>query len=207
MSAADVVYCMLTALFAAAAVRVLRHAIVSRRLAWRGRVDLSLHAAMALAMAVMPWNGVRILPAVPLTAFFAAAALWFPLTAVSRRQESRLTATARRLPYAVGMAAMAWMAHSMAVPSHETLAEGFPAAHQAAHLGHSAGGSKAGDVVTGVLALYLLVCALRSLTRDMPTLCRVPDTVALSTSFRDLYGHFWDGSMTLGTVIMLLVHH
>src|SRR4051794_20327447 len=151
MSAADVVYCMLTALFAAAAIRALRHAALSRSSGWRSRVDHFLHTAMALAMAEMPGNWGRMLAAPPPTAFFAAATLWFPLTALSRWQESRLTAIAPRLPYAAGMAAMAWMTHSMAGPSHENLAEGLPAAHQAAHLGHSAGESKAGDVVTGAL--------------------------------------------------------
>ncbi|MGI5134012.1 MULTISPECIES: DUF5134 domain-containing protein [unclassified Streptomyces] len=198
---------MLTALFAAAAVRALRHGVLSRGSGWRGRVDQFLHTAMALAMAVMPWRWGGMLSEVSLTAFFAAAALWFPLTAVSSRQKPRLTATARRLPYAAGMAAMAWMTHSMAALSHETLADGLSAANHAAHLGHIAGESKAGNAVTGVLALYLLVCALRSLMRGMPTLRWASDTVAASTSIRESCGHFWDGSMPLGTVIMLLMHH
>ncbi|WP_217551827.1 DUF5134 domain-containing protein [Streptomyces sp. GbtcB6] len=206
MTATDVVSCMLTALFAAAAVRALRYALVSRSLEWRGRVDHLLHTAMALAMAVMPWNRGPGLPELPQTAFFATAALWFPLTAAGCRQRSRLAAAARRLPYAVGMAAMAWMTLSMAGPSHTPVAEGLPSEHQALHLSHSAGELKAGTVVTGVLALYLLVVALRSLTRSMPTLRSVSDAVAISTSRRELYGCFWDGSMALGTVIMLLMH-
>ncbi|WP_089105531.1 DUF5134 domain-containing protein [Streptomyces hyaluromycini] len=206
MSATDVVYCMLTALFTAAAVRALRHALVSRSLGWRSRVDHLLHTAMALAMAVMPWNCGPGLPELPQTVFFAAAALWFPLTAAGCPQRSRPTATARRLPYAVGMAAMAWMTLSMASPSHEPVAEGLPSERQAVNLGHSAGESKAGTVVTGVLALYLLVSALRSLTRGMPTLRGVSDAVAIPTGTRGPYGGFWDGSMALGTVIMLLVH-
>ncbi|MET8809811.1 DUF5134 domain-containing protein [Streptomyces sp. NPDC004546] len=47
-------------------------------------------------------------------AWFAAAAVWFPLTAVRRGQEPRPVATAPRLPHAAAMAAMAWMTHSMA---------------------------------------------------------------------------------------------
>ncbi|MFH8738381.1 DUF5134 domain-containing protein [Streptomyces sp. NPDC017964] len=206
MSATDVVYCMLTALFASAAVRALRYALVSRSLRWRDRVDHLLHTAMALAMAVMPWNCSSALPELPLTAFFTAAALWFPLAAAGRCQQSRLTATARRLPYAAGMAAMAWMTLSMAGLSHEPLAQGLPAEHQAVHLSHSAGGSRAGAVVTGVLALYLLAYALWSLTRGMPTLSSVSDAVANSTSASGRYPYFWDGSMALGTVIMLLMH-
>jgi hypothetical protein len=202
MSATDVVYCMLTALFASAAVRALRYALVSRSLRWRGRVDHLLHTAMALAMAVMPWNCSSTMPELPLTAFFTAAALWFPLAAAGRCQQSRLTATAQRLPYAAGMAAMAWMTLSMAGLSHEPLTQGLPAEH----LSHSAGGSRAGAVVTGVLALYLLAYALWSLTRRMPTLRSVSNAVAISTSTSGPYGYFWDGSMALGTVIMLLMH-
>ncbi|MGW1498731.1 hypothetical protein ACWCQW_09190 [Streptomyces mirabilis] len=43
------------------------------------------------------------------------------------------------------------------------------------NLGHSTG-SRAGDAVTGVLALYLLARASRSLTRDMPMLRGAPGT-------------------------------
>ncbi|MEV0220944.1 DUF5134 domain-containing protein [Streptomyces sp. NPDC050704] len=210
MSATDVVYCMLTALFAAAAVHGLRHGVLPRSAGWRARVDHLLHTAMALAMAVMPWSWGRALPELPQTALFAAAALWFPLTAVRRCRESRPAATARRLPYAAGMAAMAWMTHPMAGSSHETLAEGLPAVHHAAHLGHPGAGSRAGDAITVVLALYLLACALWSLTRDMPTLRTAADTVVDSvdpSTVGQPYSHFRDGSTTLGTVVMLLMPH
>ncbi|MEU9457044.1 DUF5134 domain-containing protein [Streptomyces sp. NPDC048277] len=186
MSSADFVYCVLTVLFAAEAVRALRHALGSRSPGWRSRVDQLLHTAMALAMAVMPWNCGSGLPALPRTAFFTAAALWFPLTATfplaaaGSRQRSRPTATARRLPYAVGMAAMAWMTLSMAGPSHA--------------------------MVTGVLALYLLGYGLWSLTRGMPTLRGVSPAAAGSGGTTVPYGCFWDGTMALGTVIMLLMH-
>ncbi|MFJ8027878.1 DUF5134 domain-containing protein [Streptomyces sp. NPDC096311] len=183
MSATDVVCCMLTALFTAGAVHALRCGLLARGSGWRSRGDHLLHSVMALAMAVMPWNGGGMLPEAQ-TTFFAAAALWFPLTAVSRHRQFELTDVTRRLPYAAGMAAMAWMTR----------------------LGHSTG-SMAGDVVTGVLALYLLACALRSLTRDMPMLCRASGTADSSTSIRAPYTHFWHGSMALGTVIMLLMHH
>ncbi|MGW1910228.1 DUF5134 domain-containing protein [Streptomyces sp. NPDC002076] len=206
MNAVDVVYCMLTVQFAAAAIRSLGHGVL-RSSGWRGRVDDLLHTAMALAMAVMPWNWGRMLWEAPLTAFFAAAAVWFPLSAVSRCKKPRLTTMARRLPCAVSMAAMAWMTRSMVGPSQEPLADGLPAAHPDVHLGHSAGDAKAGNVVTGVLALYLIVCALRSLTRDMPTLGGAADGAAASPSAREAYDHFWAGSMALGTAIMLHMHH
>ncbi|MDT0469137.1 DUF5134 domain-containing protein [Streptomyces gibsoniae] len=205
MSAADVVHWMLTALFAAGAVHALRDGVLARSSGWRSRVDHVLDIAMALAMAMMPWTSGYMLPRLPQTVFFAAAALWFPLTAVRRAQKSGLVDIARRLPHAAGMAAMAWMTYLTAGSSHETLAEGISSAHHTAHVGHSTG-VKGGDLVTGVLALYLLVCALRSLTRDMPPLCGASGTVDVATSMCGPYNHFWHGSMALGTAIMLLMH-
>ncbi|MGP4012078.1 DUF5134 domain-containing protein [Streptomyces sp. 4N124] len=182
MSAADVVHWMLTALFAAAAVHAVRQGVLTRSSGWRGRVDRSLHAAMALSMAVMPWAWGHLLPEVPQTAFFAVGALWFPASARGRSQASRLADLVRRLPHAAGMAAMAWM-----------------------HLGHSME-TKGGDLVTGVLTLYLLACALRSLTRDMPALRGTSGTVDVATDAHAPYEHFWHGSMALGTAILLLMH-
>ncbi|MFG3142738.1 DUF5134 domain-containing protein [Streptomyces sp. NPDC048211] len=206
MSAHEVVYCMLTALFTAAAVHGLRRGVLARGPGRRDRVDRLLHAAMALAMAAMPWSRGPALPVTAQVVFFAAAALWFPLTAVGRGQGSGPAAVARALPSAAGMAAMAWMAwtaHPAGGPAHENLAGAFPAAHHAAHMGHSPGESGTGDVVVPVLALYLLGCAPRSLTRDMPPLR--PGAAAAAP--RELYGHFWDGSMALGTAIMLVMPH
>jgi hypothetical protein len=57
-----------------------------------------------------------------------------------------------------------------------------------------------------MLVLYLLGCALRSLTREMPAPRCTADRRDSGTQ-RDPYGHFWDGSMALGTVIMLLMYH
>lgn len=181
MSAPDVVHGMLTALFAAAALHGLRHGVLSPRSGWRGRVDHVLHAVMALAMAAAPWG--RVLPGRAQTAFFVAATLWFPLTAV-RRHESRLTVTAGRLPSALGMAAMAWMVR----------------------MPHATGESRAADAVTAMLALSLLGYALRSLTRDMPTL-RSPTQTECTATPGECYRHFWDGSMALGTAVMLLMPH
>ncbi|MFJ8025788.1 hypothetical protein [Streptomyces sp. NPDC096311] len=65
MSATDVVSCMLTALFAAAAVRALQGALASRSLGRRSRVGHLLHTAMALVMAVMLWNCGPRLPVLP----------------------------------------------------------------------------------------------------------------------------------------------
>ncbi|MGW1544468.1 DUF5134 domain-containing protein [Streptomyces sp. NPDC002309] len=207
MSASDAVYCMLTAVFTAGAVHGLWHGVMSRNIGWRGRGDHLLHTAMALAMAVMPWSWGRLLHHTAQVAFFAVAALWFPLTAACRHQESRLAATVRRLPYTAGMAAMAWTAHTAAGPSHEDLAEAFPAAHHTTGLGHTAGPSAAAEAITAVLALYLLACALWSLIRVMPALRTTPHPAAGPHAGQEPYGHFWDGSMALGTVIMLLMPH
>ncbi|RPK72333.1 hypothetical protein EES45_33285 [Streptomyces sp. ADI97-07] len=69
MSAPDVVYCMLTVLFVAASIHGLRQGLLRQESGWRSRVDHLLHAAMALAMAAMPWSWGRALPLMPQTAF------------------------------------------------------------------------------------------------------------------------------------------
>ncbi|MEU5314119.1 DUF5134 domain-containing protein [Streptomyces sp. NPDC021562] len=206
MSATEVVHSMLTALFAAAAARALRMSVRARTGGCRDRVDHLLHAAMALAMAVMPWSWGGALPALPQSVFFAAAALWFPLTAVRSGQEGQLPATVRRLPHAVSMAAMTWMSYRATGHSHRAMADGVPPAHQAMEVGHSMGGSEADSIVTGVLALYLLACALYSLTRGMPAL-RTTGTVADSTSLSSVCHRFWDGATAMGTLVMLLMPH
>ena len=208
MSASDFVHSMLTVLFAAAAVRALRQSVLTGTAGCRSRVDHLLHAVMALTMAVMPWSRGGALPALPQSVFFAAAALWFPLTAVRSGQEGRLSATVSRLPYAVGMAAMTWMSYRAAGHSHRTMADGVPTAHRAAvHVGRSMGESRAESVVTGVLALYLLTCSLHSLTRDMPTLRATTESAGNSTSLRGVCNRFWDGATAMGTLVMLLMPH
>ncbi|MET7695034.1 DUF5134 domain-containing protein [Streptomyces sp. NPDC005483] len=186
MSATSVVHGMLTALFAAAAVYALRQAVLTRGCGWRGRGDSLLHTVMASAMAVMPWYGIGDGPSPGRTAFFfAAAALWFPSTAVLRLRGPRWVGLMRRSPHSVGMAAMAWM----------------PVRH---------GGTtnaQIGGVVTGVLTLCLLAYALRSLTRDMPALRGRPGSAGFSTDLAGTYDRFWHGSTAMGTAIVLLMHH
>lgn len=185
MSPTDVVHGMLTALFGAATIHALRHTVLPRNSGWRSWGDHFLHTAMALAMAVMPWHlsGGQSLPGQ--TAFFAAAALWFPLTAIADRQSSGLTGAARRSPYAVGMAAMAWM-----TVRHGDFLD-----------------AQTGELITGALALYLLAYALRSLTQDMPTLRGAWGTNAVSTGISGPCTRFWHGSTAMGTAVMLLIHH
>ncbi|MFI5792917.1 DUF5134 domain-containing protein [Streptomyces sp. NPDC051677] len=185
MSATDVVNGMLTALFAAAAVYALWHVVLPRGPGWLGRGDTLLHTVMASAMAVMPWHPIGEEPPGRTTLFFAAAALWFPLTAVVSRRGPGSAGLVRRSPQAVGMAAMAWM----------------PVRH--------GGVAEAGtdDVVTGVLTLCLLAYALLSLTRDMPTLRGTQGGVGVSTDLGGPCDRFWHGSTAMGTAIMLLMHH
>ncbi|MGI5460768.1 DUF5134 domain-containing protein [Streptomyces sp. CA-249302] len=177
---------MLTALFAAAAVQALRHAVLPGGSGWLGRGDGLLHTVMASAMVVMAWHRFGEGPSPGRTSFFfAAAALWFPLTAVLGLRGPRWAALVRRSPHAVGMAAMAWM----------------PLRH---------GGvtdPQTGGAVTGVLTLCLLAYALRSLTRDLPTLRGAPENVGVSTDLGGPCYRFWQGSTALGTAIMLLMHH
>jgi len=185
MSATDVVHGMLTALFAAAALYALRQTVLPRDSGWRGRGDSLLHTVMASAMTVMPWHRIDEAPQPGQTTFFFAAALWFPLTAVLGRRGPRWADLVRRSPHAVGMAAMAWM----------------PVRH---------GGvtdAQTSDMVTAVLTLCLLAYALRSLTRDMPTLRGTPGSAGISTDLGGPCDHFWQGSTAMGTAIMLLIHH
>ncbi|WP_369226956.1 DUF5134 domain-containing protein [Streptomyces sp. R39] len=205
----DVVHVMLTMLFALAAVHALRHGVRSPGTGCRDRVDHLLHFAMAVAMAAMAWSPGRPLYGRTMTVLFTAAALWFPLTALCRRTADTAAAIAGRLQPAAGMAAMAWMLrtpHGRAVPSHETLAGGVPVAHHGAALGHTAGASATGEWGTGLLAVYLLVCAMRSLTRPMPSL-RCATAATHRAAATDPYGHLRDGAMTLGTAVMVLMPH
>ncbi|OKK05053.1 DUF5134 domain-containing protein [Streptomyces sp. CB02400] len=209
MSATDTVYGMLSVLFAAVAVRELRQAVRSRCPGWRLCVDHLLHAAMATAMAAMPWSWGRGLLEPPQVVFFAAAALWFPLSEAAGRRPFRPGAIAGRLPPAAGMAAMAWMTHTMTASSYGTPAGGVPAVHHAAHPGHLAGKSAAGEGVVAALALFLLAYALWLLTRDMPGLRGAEPTShgTGASAMRQIYARFWEGSMALGTFVMLLMPH
>ncbi|MEV7141630.1 DUF5134 domain-containing protein [Streptomyces tauricus] len=173
---------MLTLLFVLVAAHELRHVTGASVPGHRDRVDHLLHAAMALAMAAMPWSLGRALPEDAMTALFAAAALWFPLAATGRRTAHRALAIADRLPYAAAMAAMVWMLRTR----------------------HDATGPAA--TITVVLALYLLVCALRSLTRPMPALGSA-GSAARYTAARSPVANICEGAMALGTAVMLLMPH
>ncbi|MFD8565487.1 DUF5134 domain-containing protein [Streptomyces sp. NPDC059639] len=186
MSSTGAEHALLTALFAGAALYAVCHVFAPPGPAWRDRVDHLLHAAMALAMAAMLWGAT--LPRTPQAVVFTAAALWFTLTPARRPGEPLAAAAARRLPSVLGMAAMVWMLRT----PHGT------------HHAPATAAPQTGSPVTTALALCLLTCALRSLTRDMPALRATSRT---PTVLPRPYGHFWDGSMTLGTAIMLIMPH
>ncbi|WP_255638715.1 DUF5134 domain-containing protein [Amycolatopsis sp. DSM 110486] len=94
---------VVTALFAlCVAERV--HGIAVGRLARRGVVGHSLHALMALAMAVMAWpRGADLPTTIPLL-LFVSAAVWFVAGAVRTAEHRRADAY-----HALMMLAMAWM--------------------------------------------------------------------------------------------------
>jgi hypothetical protein len=210
MSPSDLVDSMLTVLFAVAAAYGLYRSVTSRGAGWRACGDQLLHTAMALTMAVMPWSPVSLVHQPAQATFFAAAAVWFPLTAVPRPDERRVTAVARRLPSTVGMAAMAWMAwaaHPVAGPQYEYLARPLNAAHHIDMPGHSAHPSTVAQATTAALALCLAAYALWSLLRIMPPLHALTDLPPNPTDRHDPYTRFWDGSVALGTTLMLLMPH
>lgn len=197
--------CLLSVLFTVAAVHALRQ-VLRRPAPWgcRGRVDHLLHAAMGLAMAAMPWSRGGRLTAAAMTWFFLAAGLWFLVTA-DRPPGSRTPALAGRMPHAAGMAAMVWMLrtpHAGAGKTHEQPAGAFlPAGHFTA-----AGPAGAGPAVAVVLAVFLLGCALWSLTRPMPAL-RTAAGATRRAAAAEPYRHVRDGAMALGTAVMLLMPH
>ncbi|MFG3108077.1 DUF5134 domain-containing protein [Streptomyces tendae] len=205
--ALDAVHGMLTLLFAVVALHVLWHGVRSPGAGRRDRVDLVLHLAMAAAMAAMPWSPGPPLAGRAATVFFTAAALWFLLTARTA------VVFADRLTPAVGMGTMAWMsrppsgAATVSAAAQETAAAaGVPAAHHTAAHGHAADASTTATLATVVLTVYLLGCALRSLTRPMPAL-RTATDLAHRAAATNPYGHVRDGAMALGTAVMLLLPH
>ncbi|MEU3792510.1 DUF5134 domain-containing protein [Streptomyces fructofermentans] len=203
--------CLLTVLFAAVAAHGLWRGRRSADRGWRGRVDRFLHAVMAVAMAAMPWGRdwewSRGLPVAAMTVLSGAAALWFPLIAIVRRND-RGTALADRLPHTVGMAAMVWMLqapHTGGEREHVNLADGSSPAHHAA-TGPAADLAVTGPAVTALLAMLLLGCALRSLTRSMPPLWAVAAGTGAGAA-AEPYRQAGEGAMALGAAVMLVMPH
>ncbi|TXS41780.1 DUF5134 domain-containing protein [Streptomyces sp. OR43] len=207
--ALDGLHYMLTLLFTLVALHVWRQGVRSPGAEVRDRVDHLLHFTMAAGMAAMPWSFYRPLSGRTTTVLFAAAALWFPLTAFRHRRGGNLALISGRLPSAAGMAAMAWMSWpppGMVVPAHETLAGGATAAPHPLTHGHTASVSMTASMVTAALTVYLLGCSLWSLTRPMPALRTSTDAVHRAAA-TDPCGHVRDGAMAMGTAVMLLLPH
>lgn len=206
---ADVVRCLLTALFALVALPAWRSGARVPRMGRRDRVDRLLHVAMAVAMATMPWNP-DLSPSGPaVTVLFTAAAAWFPLTALHRRTGSVVGAIVGRLPAAAGMAAMAWMLlapHGLASSSHNVLTGGVLVAHHAATAGHAAGAPASADAVTVVLAVYLLACGVWRLN-PLPPVRSDGEAAPRAPAAGVPYGHLRQGAMALGTAVMLFMPH
>lgn len=81
----------------------------------------------------------------------------------------------------------------------------FTMAHHTAAHGRAADASTTATLVTVVLTVCLLGCALRSSTRPMPAL-RTSTDPAHRAAATDPYGYVRDGAMSLGTAVMLLPH-
>ncbi|WP_167103606.1 DUF5134 domain-containing protein [Mycobacterium sp. DL592] len=81
-------------------------AIATGHRRWPSVVSYSLHAVMAVAMAVMAWPGGAALPTVPPMVFFLLATGWFAVIAASAGAAGHRLVTGY---HALMMLAMAWM--------------------------------------------------------------------------------------------------
>ena len=144
---------VVTALFVFSAAVCLR-ALVAGRHSAASTVSHSLHAIMAIAMAVMAWPRGAELPSRPPMLFFLAAAVWFAVV-TGRDREHR----AANSYHTVMMLAMAWMYAAMGgLPLPTAMAgpatDAGHAGHggHGGHGGHAAGAAPVGHVETEFLA-------------------------------------------------------
>ncbi|MBW8738015.1 MAG: DUF5134 domain-containing protein [Streptomyces turgidiscabies] len=202
------VHCMLTLLFVVVVLHGLARDVRAPGPGCRDRADRLLHAAMAGAMAAMPWIHVRAGPAAMASGVFTVGAVWF-LVPVGHRAVKGTAAMAHRLPHAAGMAAMAWMLrvpHPGTAPPHEHLGAASEYAAGPRALGTDPLHVHGGWAITLSLASCLLAYALWSLTRPMPSLRSAVSAgrrAAAATPSR----HVTDGAMALGTAVMLVLPH
>ena len=137
-------------------------AIVANRHSVSNLISHSLHAIMAVAMAVMAWPRGAELPTRAPMIFFAAAAVWFAVITV-RTGGHRVA----NVYHALMMLAMAWMYAAMGgLPLHseaEPMAATMPGmdgsaghAGHGGHAGHSAGMHGGAEPLTWVHGLNLL---------------------------------------------------
>lgn len=139
--------------------------IAANRHAVANLISHSLHAIMAIAMAVMAWPSGAALPTRAPMIFFAAAALWFAAITIG--------STGHRVGntyHALMMLAMAWMYAAMGGLPLRGAADAMPSAMpgmtasaghagHAGHGGHSAGMHSGAEQATWVATLNW-VCAL-----------------------------------------------
>jgi hypothetical protein len=138
------------------------HAIVTGRRSVAGVVGHSLHAIMAMAMAVMAWPWGASLPTTAPMLFFLAAAVWF--TAVAFATAGHRGANAY---HALMMLAMAWMYAVMGGLSLRPAAPAMPGMDMAGHGGHAGhaghgghGGHDAGGQQYAWVGIVNWICAV-----------------------------------------------
>ena len=143
--------------------------IVAGRHSPAGLISHSLHAVMAIAMAVMAWpRGAELPPRAPMI-FFAAAAVWFAITMVIGRDHRAANGY-----HTLMMAAMAWMYAAMgglslpraqsetASPAGMDMAAMSGPGGHAGHSGHGAHAAAAdpGPGALGWVGILNWLCAL-----------------------------------------------
>jgi hypothetical protein len=95
------------------------HGIFSGRLSWTVVVGKSLHALMAIAMAVMAWPSGADLPTTGPLLFFLSATVWFVVITLGHPKHRHAN-----LYHAMMMLAMAWMYTTMSGMPAMTAAHG-----------------------------------------------------------------------------------
>lgn len=198
------VHSLLTLLFVVVLLHGLARDVGTRGTGFRVRADQLLRTAMVVAMAAMPWIDLGAGPAAAATGAFTVGALWF-LLPLGRPVSGAAAAVAHRLPHAAGMAAMAWMLHGPHTAAGHDHVEA-AAAHLTAPDGLAAAPLHDGSAGTSALACGLLVYALWSLTRPMPSL-RSAASAARRAAAATPARHVGEGAMALGTAVMLVLPH
>ncbi|WP_033289511.1 DUF5134 domain-containing protein [Amycolatopsis jejuensis] len=173
---------ILTALFAAAGVFCLERCV--RQVGITGRVSDVLHTLMCAGMITMAWPATMSFARMPQVVLFAAAAVWFAVTAKHGR-----------MYHALMMAGMAWMAFVMpwAGMTMSTTAGG-----HAGHAGMTMTGHSPSHVV--VVAVGLTVVFLAA---GIAWLARAIDHARVETRpGRRTTGLLMEGVMSLGMAVM-----
>lgn len=192
---------VLTLLFAAAALYGLRLLLrPSPGTGSRGpdAVGGLLHTAMAVCMAVMVWPAGMEVPALPQTALFSAATLWFAARAVLRRQDRPGDAA-----HAVMSAGMAWMVTAMASLHSPAVRPGTGAA--TGHGSHHAadGGTAAVSLTDGLSRGLALTLAAACAAIAWWWLARAFDTARIANRRPEAVQHACHGGMGAGMAVML----